>query len=276
MNKKTKVLITNDDGIHAKGIHHLWKTLVDTDPNSNNTSNPNLYSFDPYIVAPSEEKSACGLSITAHSPLYFKKVKWENNSLAWSVSGTPADCIKMGVNLLPEHYPDIIVSGINRGNNSGKNLLYSGTVGGIIEGIFQGIPGIAFSWDYGSSPCEKITKKYIPQIIQYVLTHPFPVGTFLNVNFPTTAENKVKGFKLTRQGRQFFCEKINKRSHPDFDTHHYYWLGCQQKEFEEHDNSDITLLKQGYITATPIHVEELTDHQQLKERKEHFESFIKH
>ena len=126
MSKNFRILIINDDGIHAPGLIHLWKALVDL--------------ADVTIIAPAIEQSGVGLGITLRSPLHIESVAWNKGTPAWKISGTPADCVKMALSVILKTPPDLIVSGINRGSNSGRNVLYSGTVGGVIEGVLRNIP----------------------------------------------------------------------------------------------------------------------------------------
>ena len=123
MSKKPFLLITNDDGIRAPGIKHLWESVKDH--------------ADVAIVAPLVEKSGCGMSITWTKPLHIQEISWESNIPAWSISGTPADCVKMAIAILLDRRPDFIISGINRGSNAGRTVFYSGTVGGVIEGALK-------------------------------------------------------------------------------------------------------------------------------------------
>lgn len=258
MSRRPKILVTNDDGIHAPGIRHLWSALKDI--------------ADLTIVAPASEQSAVGLSITVRNPLRIHAVDWPENTAAWSITGTPADCVKMGVKIILKEKPDLIVSGINRGSNAGRNVMYSGTVGGTIEGIIQGIPGIAFSClDYFDTDYKKV-ETFIPHLVDYVLKHPLPTGTLLNVNFPSN-HHEIKGIKLTRQGKEFWAEDPHERNHPA-EGHSYYWLGAKLQQFEEHEDSDILWLSRGYIAAVPVHVGELTDHNHLYNTREHFEGIL--
>lgn len=259
MRTKPKILITNDDGIQAQGIKHLWNALKDL--------------AEITIVAPAHEQSAVGVSITIRMPLHIHRIDWPEKVSAWSVTGTPADCVKMAMNVILDSKPDLVVSGINRGSNAGGNVLYSGTVGSIIESLFQGIPGIAFSCvDFFKTDYSK-TEKYIPKIVDYVLKHPLPAGSLLNVNFPENV-HEIKGIKLARQGKEMWVEDPHKRHHPLEEDHVYYWLGAKLKQFEEHVDSDITWLSKGYITAVPVHVRELTDIAHLNQSKSHFEEFM--
>jgi 5'-nucleotidase len=265
MKRRPQILITNDDGIDAPGIRHLWNALQGK--------------ADLFIVAPSDEQSGVGAGISLHTPLKVQEIEWSKCTGAWSVSGTPVDCVKMAINVLLKTGPDLIVSGINRGTNAGRNVLYSGTVGGVIEGTLRGIPGVAFSaYDYNGTNYA-IFEEYIPQIVNYMMKHPLPAGTFLNVNFPSVYPENRKdgldttfGIKLTRQGKQYWLE------HPEKIIYHKesssYEFVTDLKAFDEHEDSDIHWLELGYITAVPVHVEELTDRKYLKEQKNHFEKYV--
>ncbi len=258
MSKRPTVLITNDDGIDAPGIKHLWNALKDI--------------ADAIIVAPSEEQSGVGLCMTLRRPLQVAPSHRFENSIAWSVSGTPVDCVKIALSVLLSHPPDIIVSGINRGTNSGRNVLYSGTVGGAIEGALREIPSIAFSC-HEYNPNYAWVEKYIAPIVQHAMEHALPLGTFLNVNFPVERLQPIKGFKLTRQGKEYWLENPDKRYHPT-EKEAYYWLGAKAAKYEEEADCDVAWLREGYITAVPIHIAELTDHQHMKARKDHFEQLF--
>jgi len=259
MKKKPHILITNDDGILAPGIKHLWSALREI--------------AEITVVAPLLEQSAAGLSITIRSPLRLESLDWPEGIKVWGVSGTPTDCVKLGLSVVVETRPDLIVSGINRGTNAGRNVLYSGTVAGVIEGVMNDIPGIAFSCSDFTHPDYQTAEKHIPKIVEYVLAHPLSKGTLLNVNFPSKDHTTIKGLKLTRQGKERWIENPDKRLHP-MEGHTYYWLGAKIVECDEHEDSDISWLKKGYIAAVPVHVGELTDHLHLRERKIHFEQFM--
>lgn len=254
------LLLSNDDGIHAPGLRYLWNCL------------------SPYytltICAPMQEQSGVGMAITIREPLRMESLPWHSEgppcdqaNIAWAVSGTPADCIKLALHTLFEKQPPaLILTGINRGSNAGRTALYSGTVAGAIEGALQGIPSIAFSCISYEQPDYALAAKYIPEIVAYALAEPFATHTVLNVNFPELTSGQPKGFRLTRQGKEFWGEEIISREHP-IEGHTYYWMGSRCVEFEEHAESDIALLQAGYITAVPMQVHDLTDHHFLAERK---------
>ena len=254
-----RILITNDDGISAAGIHFLWTALKDI--------------ADITIVAPAKEQSAVGLGITVREPLRIEKNTHFGSTPAWSVTGTPADCVKMALSKLLEKPPQMVVSGINRGSNAGRNVLYSGTVAGAIESTMRGIPSIAFSCYDFISPDYGVAAEGISYVVRHVLEHTLPSGTLLNVNFPPKIAGNIKGFKMARQGKEYWIEDPEERHHPA-ESHSYYWLGAKLAEFEEHEESDVTWLRKGYVTAVPVHIGELTDYNHLASRKAHFEREI--
>lgn len=234
------VLLVNDDGIDAPGLRALWEALEGQ--------------YELTVVAPNGERSGSGMSISFYSPLRIRQHKWGER--VYSVSGTPADCVKIALSQICDRRPDLILSGINPGSNAGRNPLYSGTVGAILEGGLSGVPGAALSCllerddhepDYSDAAA------YAPLIAEALLSHPLPEGTVLNVNFPV---GEAKGLRMARQGRSYWRESPVKRHHPE--GHPYYWLGGIDAEFEEHPESDIALLREGYATAVPLNIGLLT------------------
>ena len=254
MAKKPKILLTNDDGIHAPGLKSLWEALHNQ--------------ADLYIIAPASERSGAGLSITLTDPLQIQTVAWEKSTPAWKVTGTPVDCIRMGLSTILDSVPDLIVSGVNRGANSGRTVLYSGTIGGVIEGIFRNIPGVAFSCHDFENPNYARTQPWIQKVVSHLLEHPLPKGTLLNVNFPETPE--ILGLKFAKQGRGYWIEDPEHRLHPE--GHSYYWLGGKWNDQEEHEESDVALVQKGYAAAVPILIDQLTHHALFEERKSHFDA----
>jgi 5'-nucleotidase len=251
--KRPFILLVNDDGIDAPGIKHLYRSLKQV--------------ADLAIVAPSEERSGAGVGITPRRPLHLHRVDWEDNTPAWKVTGTPADCVKLGLNAALPRHPDLIVSGINNGQNAGRNALYSGTVGGVIEGTMRGIPGLAVSVTCEPKANFSIAEPHIAALVAYLLEHPLPPGTLLNANFPSHVD-ALTGIRLTRQGRSYWAENLAERRHPD--GYPYYWLGGVHLDLDEEEESDIAMLKAGYGTVTPLYVENLTHHNEYERRKEHF------
>jgi len=245
------LLLTNDDGIHAPGLKHLWECVEGFSR--------------PTIVAPHTEKSGSGLSITWTKPLKFHSVAWNSETTAWSLNGTPADCVKMGCHTILKGEPQMILSGINRGSNAGRTVLYSGTIGAIIEGALKNIPGIAFSFcDFDPPPLSSF-QPFMQPLIEHFLKNPLPPGTFLNVNFPPNCAQGVKGLRFAKQGRGYWVENPEERTHPEGLP--YYWLGGKWSSFNEEPESDVALLTQGYITVVPIHIHQLTDMHTFDSRK---------
>ncbi len=262
MKKKPFILISNDDGINAPGIKHLWNALDKSGK------------YDLTIVAPHREKSGTSLATSLLRPLHIFNIKWEKNTPAWKVTGTPTDSIKIALSEILQKQPDMIVSGINRGSNAGRNVLYSGTVGCVIESVLRNIVGIAFSCYELYNPNYEIAEKYIPYITNYFLKNPPPLGTLINVTFPPK-NIEIKGFKMAYQGKSKWFETPDKRLHPE--GHYYYWLGgklSKADELNEDKNSDVYLLNQGYITAVPIKVSDLTEKDYLQKHRDNFENLF--
>lgn len=255
---RPRILLTNDDGIYAPGIHTLWKALHKAD------------FADLVIIAPASERSGAGLSITCDRPIHIQKVEWPENTPAWSVDGTPVDCVKMGMHVLLKEKIDCILSGVNAGSNAGRNVLHSGTLGAVIEGAFRGIPGLAFSCEKESNPSFHLAEKYAPALVRYLLEHPLPQGGILNVTFPDCAH--IQGFRLTRQGAGRWTE--NPSLHRETENGTVYWLGGKHDGTVETQGSDLWWLRHGYVTAVPLHVHELTDHHTLQQKQNVFENFL--
>lgn len=258
--KRPRILLTNDDGVYAPGMQRLWSVLHKADI------------AELYIVAPAQDRSGTGVSLTCNRPMAVQRVSHFKNTLAWSVDGTPADCVKMGIRILLEEKPDLIVSGINAGSNAGRNVLHSGTIGATIEGVLGGIPGIAFSCENVENPLFSIIEPYLVTLIRYMFHHPLSSGTILNVNAPHVPEEEVQGIRWTRQGKGRWVE--DPFLHTESSQGTSYWLGSQNYEVAEIDDCDISLLRKGYITVVPLHVHELTDRQELQKHHPLFEHFV--
>lgn len=252
-----RCLLTNDDGIHAPGLRHLWNALRQEG-----------YALS--IVAPAHERSGAGVSISWDRPLSVQEIPWEAGTPAWSVDGSPADCVKIALAFLLECKPDLILSGINAGSNAGRNVLHSGTIGAVIEGIFRGIPGIAFSCENGKDPNFALAEEFIPLFVSYQLAEPLPPGRLLNVNFPQSVSHRteVRGFRITQQGKGRWVET------PYQHLASSYFLGGKPEESVEEEDCDVALLRQGYITAAPLQVNNLTDPSELTKRRADFERFF--
>lgn len=230
-----RVLLTNDDGIHAPGLMALYQELRGT--------------FDLYVVAPESEMSAVGHAITLTSPLRVQAVRKNGAFFGYGVTGTPADCVKIALQELLEEPPDVILSGINLGANVGVNVLYSGTVSAATEGAFLGIKSIALSLDTRTDPDFGFAAGFGREMIRFVLEHGMRPGTALNVNIPAHAQ-KIRGVHVTRQGTGRVRERYERRTDPRGNL--YYWLVGETRVGDEVPDADASALRENWITVTPV------------------------
>ena len=237
------LLLTNDDGIFAPGLRHLYEALK------------GLCRIT--ILAPATDQSGSGVSVSMRTPLHLEKVHWGDGTPAYSLSGTPADCVKIALSALMDSLPDFVFSGINRGSNAGRNIFYSGTVGAAIESAINQVGGVALSCCDPLNLNYEVAASYAPKILELLMTDPLPPGTLLNVNVPPGRAEEMRGLRLATQGRSYWKEVPDRRLHPD--GFPYYWLGGQHALFDEEATSDIILLQEGYVTAVPITIHSLTD-----------------
>src|SRR5512139_3352866 len=177
------ILVTNDDGIHSKGIIVLAKALQEVG--------------DVFVVAPDREKSAIAHSLTLHRPLRVEKIRRN----FYAIDGTPADCVHLGVNALLSERPNLIVSGINKGGNLGDDITYSGTVSAAFEGTLLGIPSLAISLVARSHFKFHPGARFAVKVARCVLKKGLPKDTLLNINVPNLDEKEIKSYKVTQQGR---------------------------------------------------------------------------
>jgi 5'-nucleotidase len=231
-----RVLLTNDDGIHAHGLRALYQELKSD--------------FQVHIVAPDSEMSAVGHAITLTSPLSVQKVYKNGSFFGYGVKGTPADCVKIAVQELLEAAPDVILSGINQGANVGVNVLYSGTVSAATEGAFLGIPSVAISLDTRTNPDFRFAARFSREIIRFIRENGLRERTALNVNVPALPPEKIRGVSITRQGVARFREKFERRIDPRGNV--YYWLSGETPLEEGNPDADARALKEKRITITPI------------------------
>jgi len=250
--RKLVILVTNDDGIKAKGIHSLIEMVK---------------SFGRIVVvAPEEANSGMSHAITIKEPLRLRNHKRTDEVEFYSVNGTPVDCVKLAMNQILRKKPDLIVSGINHGSNASVSVFYSGTMAAAIEGCFYGIPSIGFSLlDYLPEADFTGAIKYGKAIVQNVLEHGLEVGTCLNVNFPAIPEDKIKGVKLCRQNKGTWREEFEKRVDPR--GHEYFWLtGYFHNEEPNSTDTDEYFLSKNYATIVPVSVD-LTNYRELERMK---------
>lgn len=231
-----RILVTNDDGIDAKGINLLANSLQEN--------------HEVIMVAPDRQRSASSHSITLTTPLIIKEVKVKNlGCKCYSVSGTPADCTKIGIEKLVNGDIDLVISGINDGFNLGTDVLYSGTVSAAIEASIMKIPSIAVSCD-GSDESFQIGIEYVNKLIESISLDQFNEDVVLNVNIPPVDKEKIKGIKVCKIGerkyKNVFIEIESSSEHTSFSVK-------GTPEDSEEIDTDVACIKEGYITLTPLH-----------------------
>ena len=232
-----KILITNDDGIAAPGIKALTEVMHELG--------------EIYIIAPDSAQSGMGHAITINSTLELKHIPgYLGTKNAYSCSGTPVDCVKMGVHEVMKTRPDLCVSGVNHGSNSSINVIYSGTMSAAVEGGIEGIPSIGFSLcDYSWDANFENIKPFIKKIALEVLEKGLPEGVILNVNFPKT--DNIKGIKICRQAKAAWEEEFDKRTNPM--GKEYYWLTGKFVNHDHGEDTDEWALANDYISIVPVH-----------------------
>jgi 5'-nucleotidase len=245
-----RILITNDDGLYAQGIHAIAKEL-----SSKHTVT---------IIAPEGQRSACGHAITMHMPLFLKKIDIDGliGIECYMTNGTPADCVKLGIGKVMAQPPDIVVSGINNGKNIGTDVLYSGTVSGALEGAILGMRSFALSIDSDTPKYYHDAARLFSTLLDTMDMMKYPLDRVLNINFPDKQINDIKGIVAAHQGITRYTGEFSERSHPRGYT--YYWLsGELDVQCKNAPDTDVKLLSEGYAVITPLKFD-LTDEALLK------------
>jgi 5'-nucleotidase len=234
-----RILLTNDDGVHAPGVRALRKELQKIG--------------EVTVVTPVGEQSAVGHSVTLLTPLIIQEVYDDDKQfVGWAVEGRPADCVKLALlELLPEP-PDLIVSGMNAGSNAGINVLYSGTVAAAIEGAFFRHTSIAVSLEYTKPKPLDFARAagYARLVIEQILARKPATGTLFNINIPSLEKGPVKGVRVVPQNVSPYIEKFDRRTDPRGRT--YFWTSSVLNCPEPHPDSDVTAMDESYITVTPL------------------------
>jgi 5'-nucleotidase len=249
------ILITNDDGVNSPGIRMLHEALKGR--------------ADSYVVAPDRERSAASHSLTIHRPLKVERL----DDRVYSVSGTPTDCIAIGVGkILPER-PSLIVSGINRGANLGDDITYSGTVSAAMEGTILNIPSFAVSLvvEGEGRPHFETAAGIALEVAEYVMENSLPYDTLLNVNVPNVPRDEINGVRFTRQGKRVYDGAIKETYSPWGEM--YYWIGGGMPYWEHGEDTDINAVLEGRVSITPVHLD-LTNYKTMDFLKERWERWI--
>ena len=250
--QKPLILVTNDDGITAPGLRALIDLMKEIG--------------EVVVVAPDSPQSGQGHAITLDKALFSTKIAIDETNaghLEYTCSGTPADCVKLGLQELLTRKPDLCVSGINHGANSSINVIYSGTMSAAIEAGIEGIPAIGFSlcdfsWRADFEPAGDAIKK----IVKGALENGIPRGVVLNVNIPKLQKNELAGIRICRQARANWKESFDKRTNPM--GREYYWLTGEFELLDKGEDTDIHALSEGYISVVPTQFD-LTAHHAIQD-----------
>ncbi|MGN6490842.1 MAG: 5'/3'-nucleotidase SurE [Agriterribacter sp.] len=231
------ILVTNDDGVMAPGIHNLVKAVE------------GLGKI--VVVAPDKPQSGMGHAITIGFPLRLQQVQIGTDVEAWSCSGTPVDCVKLAVDKILHRKPDICISGINHGPNHSINVLYSGTMSAAIEASIENIPSIGFSLlDYSMEADFSGARKYARIIVEQILKKKADKHLCLNVNFPAVDETLLKGIKVCRQAYAKYEEDFDERKDPTGKK--YFWLTGAFVNFDKGKDTDVWALSNNYVSVVPV------------------------
>jgi 5'-nucleotidase len=239
-----RILVTNDDGIHAPGLTTLESVA-------------RALSDDVWVVAPETDQTGAAHSLSLNDPLRVRQVAERH----YAVRGTPTDCVIMAVrNIVAGARPDLVLSGVNRGSNLADDVTYSGTVAGAIEGTLLGIPSMALSQTYAFGEPEvpwRTAEALAPDLVRRLFERGFPGNVFLNINFPNLKAEEVRGTAITRQGKRDpglmqIAERLDGRGNP------YYWIAFERKRSNPAEGTDLWAIYEGMVSVTPLSVD-LTD-----------------
>jgi 5'-nucleotidase len=255
-----RVLITNDDGIQASGLHAIRRALAA------------LPGVEVHVIAPDSNRSATARSITTRSPLWIEEVTFDDGATGFATEGTPVDCVRFSeLGLLGER-PELIVSGINHGSNLGDDITYSGTVAAALEGIVLGIPAIAISQQSGRGEMGFRAGREFDfsaaaalgaEIVARLAAEPLPEGTLLNINCP--AEDPT-GVEVTTLGKRLYNDELKLVEEDDGGRRRYQIYGFEPS-FEDEEGTDLAAVARGRVAITPVHFD-LTDRSGLERLRE--------
>lgn len=236
-----RVLVTNDDGIDADGLHALVRACERVG--------------EVTVVAPHHDRSASGHSITLHKPLRVTPARIPGSqAAAFAATGTPADCVLLAVYALLPSRPDVVVCGINLGPNVGHDLTYSGTVSGAMEAAILGIPAIAVSLDAERDPRYEVAARFAAALAQEVSRRGIPPDALLNVNVPNLDAEHIRGVRVTRQSGRRYRSRLERRTDPR--GRPYYWIvGERPTSEEEEPGTDSHALRHGFVSVTPLQMD---------------------
>mgnify|MGYP000105687714 FL=1 len=237
-----RILLSNDDGVHAKGIAVLYQALSQI--------------AEVTVVAPDRNCSGASNSLTLMNPLRMSSL--DNGFM--SVNGTPTDCVHMGINKLMSERPDLVVAGVNKGANLGDDTLYSGTVAAAIEGRHLGLPAIAVSLCSKEEAHYETAAHVTVEIIKKLHFHPLPADQIININVPDLPISELKGVKVSRLGSRHQAETMTQQADPW--GRDIFWYGPLGRESDAGPGTDFHTISEGYASVTPLKVD-MTAHESL-------------
>jgi 5'-nucleotidase len=243
--EQLRLLCTNDDGIHARGLELLAEAATPLG--------------EVHVVAPDREQSASSHSLTMHRPLRVTRVE----DRQYTVDGTPTDCVLIAVNELLDVRPHFVLSGVNHGPNMGEDVLYSGTVAAAMEATILGIPAVAVS--FTSRSVERLDSygPLLTGVIGSLVERPdFPPETFFNINLPDSTADEVEGIRITTLGRRVYSDSLTRNTDPRGGE--YLWIGGGKSHWRGREDSDFRAIAAGYVSITPMHLD-LTNFQLIEE-----------
>jgi len=238
-----RILCTNDDGIHAEGLACLERIA-------------RALSDDVWVVAPEIEQSGASRALTLSIPLRVRKL----DDRRFAVSGTPTDCVELAVqDLLEDVKPDLVLSGVNRGQNLAEDVSMSGTVAGAIQGMALGIPSIALSqamriFHDGEKAMYETAEAHGPGVVKRLMEVGWPRNVMINLNFPDVAPDEVKAVEVTRQGFRDF-KHMHAERRTDLRGRDYYWMGFRGQLSNPPAGTDLRAIYDGKISVTPLHID---------------------
>ena len=237
-------MLTNDDGVSSEGLRALAEMMKALG--------------DVYVVAPDRERSAAAHSLTLHRPLRVQEVA----PRVYAADGTPVDCVNLAVYGILKGHPDLVISGINNGPNLGEDLVYSGTVSAAFEATFLGIPAFAISLAAREAFRYQAAANFALKVAAHIMQNGLPQDTFLNINVPNLGEDKIRSYKITKQGKRVFVDAVVEKVDPRGKK--YYWIGGGDQGFQEIAGTDFHAIAHDSISITPLCVD-LTNRAAVRE-----------
>lgn len=242
-----KVLLTNDDGITASGLHALRRALL------------RVPGIELAVIAPDSNRSAVGRGITTRAPLVVEEVEFGDGLTGFATDGTPVDCVRFATLGLLPFTPELIVSGINHGANLGDDITYSGTVAAAFEGVILDIPAIAVSqqavrgemgWHFGGELDFDIGADFAANVVARMADLPFPEGTLLNINVPA---GEVLGARVCKLGRRIYRDRLELQDEDTDSGRRRYRIYGDDPSYVDEDGTDFEAIAEGHIAVTPLH-----------------------